>query len=65
MKYRLARCSALGVGPSFKLAEALEDRGIPFVFTTSYDAEVTRVGYAGVDREARGSTAVPWGSSLT
>lgn len=40
----------LGPGPSFKLAEALKDRGIPFVFTTGYDAEVIPAEFAGVER---------------
>lgn len=40
----------LGSGPSFKLAEALKDRGIPFVFTTGYDAEVIPVEFEGVER---------------
>ncbi|WP_374297710.1 hypothetical protein [Sphingomonas sp.] len=30
----------LGAGPSFKLAEALKDGGISFVFVTGYDEEV-------------------------
>jgi PAS domain S-box-containing protein len=30
----------LGAGPSFKLAEALKDRGVPFVFVTGYDQEM-------------------------
>ena len=40
----------LGPGPSFKLAEALKDRGIPFVFTTGYDAEVIPAEFEGVER---------------
>ncbi|AWN35686.1 GAF domain-containing protein [Methylobacterium radiodurans] len=40
----------LGPGPSFKLAEALKDRGIPFVFMTGYDAEVIPAEFAGVER---------------
>ena len=40
----------LGPGPSFKLAEVLKDRGIPFVFTTGYDAEVIPAEFAGVER---------------
>ena len=40
----------LGLGPSFKLAEALKDRGIPFVFTTGYDAEVIPAEFDGVER---------------
>lgn len=30
----------LGQGPSFQTAKALRDRGIPFIFTTGYDAAV-------------------------
>ena len=40
----------LGPGPSFKLAETLKDRGIPFVFTTGYDAGVIPTEFAGVER---------------
>ncbi len=40
----------LGGGPSFKLAETLKDHGIPFVFTTGYDAEVIPAEFAGVER---------------
>lgn len=40
----------LGSGPSFKLAETLKDCGIPFVFTTGYDAEVIPAEFAGVER---------------
>ncbi|SFV16795.1 PAS domain S-box-containing protein [Methylobacterium sp. 174MFSha1.1] len=40
----------LGPGPSFKLAETLKDRGIPFVFMTGYDAEVIPAEFAGVER---------------
>lgn len=40
----------LGSGPSFKLAETLRDRGIPFVFTTGDDAEVIPAGFARVER---------------
>ena len=40
----------LGAGPSFKLAETLKDRGIPFVFTTGYDPEVIPAEFAGVER---------------
>ena len=40
----------LGPGPSFKLAETLKDSGIPFVFTTGYDAEVIPAEFEGVDR---------------
>ena len=40
----------LGPGPSFKLAETLKDAGIPFVFTTGYDAEVIPAGFEAVER---------------
>ena len=40
----------LGRGPSFKLAEALKDRGIPFVFTTGYDAEVIPAEFGAIER---------------
>ncbi len=40
----------LGSGPSFKLAETLKDRGIPFIFTTGYDPEVIPVEFDGVAR---------------
>ncbi len=40
----------LGQGPSFKLAETLTDRGIPFVFTTGYDAEVIPAKFEGIER---------------
>ncbi|SEO93365.1 Response regulator receiver domain-containing protein [Methylobacterium sp. ap11] len=40
----------LGRGPSFKLAETLKDRGIPFVFTTGYDAKVIPTKFAGIER---------------
>lgn len=40
----------LGSGPSFKLAEMLKDRGIPFVFTTGYDPEVIPAEFDGVER---------------
>lgn len=40
----------LGSGPSFKLAEALKDGGIPFVFTTGYDAEAIPTEFEGVER---------------
>ncbi|MGX7703690.1 PAS domain S-box protein [Methylobacterium sp. Gmos1] len=40
----------LGSGPSFRLAETLKDRGIPFVFTTGYDAEVIPAEFVGVER---------------
>ncbi|TGD99882.1 PAS domain S-box protein [Methylobacterium nonmethylotrophicum] len=40
----------LGPGLSFKLAETFKDRGIPFVFTTGYDAEVIPAEFEGVER---------------
>jgi two-component sensor histidine kinase len=40
----------LGSGPSFKLAETLKDRGIPFIFTTGYDPEVIPAEFDGVAR---------------
>ncbi|SFU30479.1 PAS domain S-box-containing protein [Methylobacterium sp. 174MFSha1.1] len=40
----------LGGGPSFKLAETLKDSGIPFVFTTGYDAEAIPAEFAGIER---------------
>lgn len=40
----------LGFGPSFKLAEHLKDSGIPFVFTTGYDADVIPAVFGGVIR---------------
>ena len=40
----------LGPGPSFKLAETLKDLGIPFVFTTGYDAEIIPAEFEGIER---------------
>ncbi|GLS57226.1 hypothetical protein GCM10007886_54120 [Methylobacterium gregans] len=40
----------LGPGPSFKLAERLRDRGVPFVFTTGYDAEGIPAEFEQVER---------------
>jgi len=40
----------LGVGPSFKLAETLKDRGIPFVFVTGYDQQVIPEAFSDVKR---------------
>lgn len=40
----------LGSGPSFKLAETLEDRGIPFVFITGYDQSVIPAEFDAVER---------------
>jgi DNA-binding response OmpR family regulator len=40
----------LGRGPSFRLAETLKARGIPFVFVTGYDQEVIPEHFLGVER---------------
>jgi CheY-like chemotaxis protein len=40
----------LGSGPTFKLAEMLNGRGIPFVFFTGYNQEVIPKGFAHVER---------------
>jgi len=40
----------LGSGPTFKLAETLKDRGIPFVFFTGYDQEMIPKEFARVER---------------
>lgn len=40
----------LGAGPSFKLAELLTDRGIPFVFTTGYDPEAIPAEFDHIER---------------
>jgi CheY-like chemotaxis protein len=40
----------LGRGPSFKLARALRDRGIPFVFTTGYDKGVIPKEFDHIER---------------
>lgn len=40
----------LGSGPSFKLAETLKDRGIPFVLTAGYDPEVIPAEFDGIER---------------
>ena len=40
----------LGTGSSFKLAEALKDQGIPFVFVTGYDQDVIPTEFDGVPR---------------
>lgn len=40
----------LGAGPSFKLAEALKDRGVPFVFVTGYDQEAIPAEFEHVER---------------
>ncbi|MEH3144075.1 MAG: hypothetical protein PGN34_01680 [Methylobacterium frigidaeris] len=40
----------LGPGPSFKLAETLKDRSIPFVFTTGYDADAIPAEFADIER---------------
>lgn len=40
----------LGAGPSFKLAEALKDRHIPFIFVTGYDQEMIPEQFSDVER---------------
>lgn len=40
----------LGAGPSFKIAKALQDRSIPFIFVTGYDQEVIPQQFAHVER---------------
>ncbi|GAB0117091.1 response regulator [Acidisoma sp. 7E03] len=40
----------LGPTPSFALAEALKNRGIPFVFITGFDPDRIPGRFAGVDR---------------
>ncbi|MCY1644792.1 PAS domain S-box protein [Methylorubrum sp. SL192] len=40
----------LGLGPSFKLAWRLKDGGIPFVFTTGYDAGVISPEFEAIER---------------
>lgn len=40
----------LGKGPDFAVAEALLQRGIPFMFVTGYDLELVPREYAGVPR---------------
>jgi CheY-like chemotaxis protein len=40
----------LGSGPSFKLAEILKDRGIPFVFVTGYDQKVIPAEFDDIER---------------
>lgn len=40
----------LGPTPSFTLAEALKNRGIPFVFITGFDPGRIPARFAGVDR---------------
>lgn len=40
----------LGLGPSFKLAGTLRERGIPFVFTTGYDQEIIPEEFGDVER---------------
>jgi DNA-binding response OmpR family regulator len=40
----------LGAGPSFKLAETLKDKGIPFVFVTGYDQQVIPDEFSDVQR---------------
>lgn len=43
----------LGPTPSFTLAEALKNRGIPFVFITGFDPGRIPGRFAGVDRLAK------------
>jgi len=40
----------LGPGPSFTLARALKERGIPFLFVTGYDQDMIPAEFAGVPR---------------
>jgi DNA-binding response OmpR family regulator len=40
----------LGGGPSFKLADSLKERGIPFVFVTGYDQDVIPPQFDEVER---------------
>jgi two-component SAPR family response regulator len=40
----------LGWGPSFKFAEVLKDRGIPFVFVTGYDQETIPEQFNDIER---------------
>ena len=40
----------LGHGPRFALAEALQGRGLPFVFVTGYDDVVIPARFAAVER---------------
>lgn len=40
----------LGPGPSFRLADTLQDQGVPFVFVTGYDQEVIPRRFDGVQR---------------
>lgn len=40
----------LGSGPSFKLAEALKQRGIPFAFLTGYDQQAIPAVFADIER---------------
>lgn len=39
----------LGEGPSFEIARALEERGVPFVFLTGYDAATIPPEFAHVE----------------
>ena len=39
----------LGLGPSFEIAEALQQRNVPFLFLTGYDAASIPAGFS--DRE--------------
>jgi PAS domain S-box-containing protein len=40
----------LGQGPTFKLAEALKDQGIPFIFVTGYDHDVIPAEFDDIER---------------
>jgi DNA-binding response OmpR family regulator len=40
----------LGGGPSFRLAERLKDRGIPFMFVTGYDEDVIPAQFDEIER---------------
>lgn len=40
----------LGLGPDFGFARALQDRGVPFVFVTGYDAAVIPVELSHIER---------------
>ena len=40
----------LGNGPSFDFAQALDDRKVPFVFVTGYDADIIPDAFAHIER---------------
>ena len=40
----------LGRGPSFDIAQALKQRGVPFVFVTGYDAAIIPTDLADIER---------------